>query len=176
MPKPLIIKSETVYQGFFDLQIDTLSLPNKEPMNYTSLIAPKEAAVVLALTKEGRFLINREYRHPTGKHILGLPGGKVDMGEKPHETAKRELEEETGYCAKEFIPLGIVYPFPAICDQEIHYFLAKEAELQGPPKQEPYELIETLSLSLEEIFTKIQEGEAVDGILFPALAFYRQRV
>lgn len=174
MSKPIIIKSETVYKGFFDLQVDTLLLPGKEPMHYTSLIVSKEVAVILALTPEGQFLINREYRHPTGKHVLGLPGGRVDPGEIPYETAKRELEEETGYSAKEFILLGITYPFPAVCDQKIHYYLAKDAIIQSSPQKEPYELIETLQLSLDEIFTKIQEGEAVDGILFPALAFYRQ--
>lgn len=172
MPKPLIIKSETVYKGFFDVKVDTLSLPGKEPIEYTSLIIAKEAAVILALTSGGQFLINREYRHPTGRHLLSLPGGRVDAGETPSETAKREFEEETGYTAKEFLLLGTVYPFPAVCDQKIHYYFAKDAFLNGPAKKEPYELIETLFMSLDEIYRRVSYGEAVDGVLFPALAFY----
>lgn len=175
--KPHIVKSEIVYTGFHDVRVDTLLLPGKEPIDYTVLVpAASDAAVVLAFTKNGKFLVHREYRHPTGRYLLGLPGGRVDEGEDPLETARRELEEETGFAAEDLLPLGAVYPFPAVCNQRIHYFLAKKATPKGAAKKEPYELIETLELDQKELFAKIAQGEEVDGILFPALAFYAEHV
>lgn len=174
MSKPHVLKSELVYEGFFDLRVDTLSLPGKQPATYTVLVA-YEAVTVLAVTPEGKLIITHEYRHPTGQYLLGLPGGRLDSDDEPPiEAAKRELEEETGYVARHFKEIGVVYPFPAVCGQKIHYFLALDAVRKGPHKQEPYELIETLELTLEELFQRIERGEGVDGVLFPALAFYER--
>lgn len=174
MSKPLVHDSQIVYEGYYNLKVDTLTLPGKKPIEYTVLLLAKEAAVILAITPQGKLVINREYRHPTERYLLGLPGGRVDPGENPLFTAKRELNEETGYTSEEFIPLGSMYPLPAVCNQRIHYFLAKGATPTGKIEKEPYELIETLEMTQEELFQRIQQGEAVDGILFPALTFYNR--
>lgn len=172
--KPSILKRELVYKGFHDLWVDTLSLPGKHPIEYAVLQLARDAAVVLAVTTNGKFLVNREYRHPIGRYLFGLPGGQIDKGEDPIHAAKRELEEETGYTAQEYLPLGIAHPLPAVCNQRIHYYLAKEALPKGKMQKEPYELMETLELSKKEIFEKMALGQEADSILLAALAFYGQ--
>ncbi len=170
---PKVEKSEVVYQGYYNLRVDLLSLPERDPMTYTVLLAAKEAATILAKTADGRFVINREYRHPAESWLLGCPGGRVDPGESPLEAAKRELFEETGYRASSFRLMGTMHPLPAICDQKIHYFFAEDAHLFAPPSREPFELIETLLHTEEELLDAIRTGTAVDGILATALTLHR---
>lgn len=172
MSKPLVSKSEIVYEGYFNLKIDTLELPGKAPIDYTVLLIAKEAACVLAVTPQGKLVINREYRHPVDEYLLCIPGGRLDPGEDPLTAAKRELKEETGYTADEFIHLGTTYPLPAVCDQRIHYYLAKDATSTQQAEKEPYELIQTLEITKEDLFQRIRRGEPVDGVLFPALSLY----
>lgn len=172
MPKPLVRKSEIVYEGYFDLKVDTLELPGKAPIDYTMLLIAKEAACVLAITPQGKFVINREYRHPVDEYLLCIPGGRLDPGEDPLTAARRELKEETGYTAREFIHLGTTYPLPAVCDQRIHYYLAKDATFTQQAETEPYELIQTLEMTKAELFERINQGEPADGVLFPALSLY----
>lgn len=111
IPLPEITKSEVVYKGLFDLHYDELALPEGISRHYTSLLMPCDAAVTLAETDEGKLVINLEYRHPTRTWLLSAPGGRIDKGETPLETAKRELLEETGYSAKEFKLVEASTPF-----------------------------------------------------------------
>ena len=170
--KPDIVKREFVYKGYHNLVVDTLSLPGKQPIEYTMLQVEHDATVILAATKNNKFVFTREYRHPPQRYLIGLPGGRIDLKEDPMAAAKRELEEETGYTAADYLLLGIAYPCPAVSNQKIHYYLAKDAAPHGKMEREPYELMETLELSQDELFARIAQGQEADGILFPALAFY----
>ncbi len=171
IPLPEITKSEVVYKGLFDLHYDELALPEGISRHYTSLLMPCDAAVTLAETDEGKLVINLEYRHPTRTWLLSAPGGRIDKGETPLETAKRELLEETGYSAKEFKLVGSVYPFPGLCNQKIYFALAYGASQVQAPKREPFELIQTTLKTLDELKQEIAQGSPVDGILCTAL-FY----
>lgn len=173
IPIPEIKRSETVYKGYFEVREDLLQLPHGPKRVYTVLLNAPEAAVVIAETKEGKLVINKEYRHPTGKWLYGCPGGKVDPGESPVEAARRELLEETGYSSTDLHFMGTAYPFPAVSHQRIHFIHARNATLTHETEHETFELIHVELKTPEELQQEIAKGALVDGILCTAL-FFRQ--
>jgi ADP-ribose pyrophosphatase len=166
---PEVKSRQTVYKGFFDVRVDLLELCPKSTLSYTCLDIKVHAAAVLARTKEGKFVINKEYRHPTGKWLLGCPGGRIDSGESPIEAGKRELLEETGYGNGSFLLAGNAYLCPAICEQLIYYICAENVEYVQSPKREPFELIHIELKTQEELMQEIADGCPIDGVLCTAL-------
>lgn len=171
IPIPEIKESQIVHKGFFTLRIDTLQVASGVKRPYTVLETGPHAAAVLAETSDGKLIVLKEYRHPTSKWLYGCAGGRIDTGESPVEAAKRELLEETGYTAEEFITLGSAYPFSAVSDQKIHYIFAKGARYVQKPQHEPLELIEPHLLTEKELKEAILSGDPVDGVLCTALFF-----
>ncbi|MBA2462982.1 MAG: NUDIX hydrolase [Actinobacteria bacterium] len=84
-----------------------LSAPRGVETFYT--VKTHRYVVVLALTEDGRIPLVRQFRPAVGELVLELPSGHIDEGEKPADTARRELLEETGCRAGELIPLGEMY-------------------------------------------------------------------
>ena len=87
-PIPEVKSSEIALHGFFDVRIDILQLPHGPKRPYYVVDIGIHAAAILAITKEGKLVITKEYRHPTKKWLLGCPGGRIDTGESPIEAAK----------------------------------------------------------------------------------------
>ena len=171
---PEVKSSEIVHKGYFNLRIDLLQMPHGPTLSYTVLETGVHAAAVLARTKEGKFVINQEYRHPPGKWLLSCPGGRIDPGESPLEAAKRELLEETGYGGGQWILVGSAYPVPAITAQIIYYAYVKNAEWITSPEREAFELIDTQLKTAQELMDEIDSGSPVDGVLCTALQLSRK--
>jgi ADP-ribose pyrophosphatase len=169
IPVPEVQSSEIVHEGYFNVRIDLLQLPHGPKLSYTVLELGAHAAVVLARTQEGKFVINKEFRHPPRKWLLSCPGGRIDTGETPVEAAKRELLEETGYGGGKFTLVGNAHPMPAVTGQVIHYVYAENVELLQKPAPEPFEMIHTELKTEEELMQEIHSGQEVDGILCTAL-------
>ena len=91
---PEVKKSEIAYKGYFTMRVDSLELPHGIRRPYTVLETGCHAAAVIAEISDGKILVVKEYRHPTGKWIYGCAGGRIDTGGSPIEAAKRELLEE----------------------------------------------------------------------------------
>jgi ADP-ribose pyrophosphatase len=173
---PDIKSRETVYAGFFDVRVDLLQLHHGPNLSYTCLDLRTHASAVLAQTKEGKFIINKEYRHPTGQWLLSCPGGRIDTGESPLEAARRELLEETGYGGGSFHSLGNAYPLPAVCDQIIYYTLVENAQWIQAPAHEPFEFIHTVLKTEEELMQEVAAGSPIDGILCTALLLWKFQI
>lgn len=172
--KPKIQDTKVLHSGFFGLRQDLLENAQGATHPYTYIFVD-DAVAVLAQTKEGLWILNREYRHPTGKTLLGPPGGRLDKEETPLMGAQRELFEETGYWSDELLLLGSCHPFPGVCDQTIHYVFAKNAFLKDTPRLEPFEFVEVELKTDEELHDAIQSTSSIDGNLITAL-WYKSRI
>ncbi len=168
---PKVASSSTVYEGFFRVRRDLLTLPSRELYPYDILETAPFAVMVLATTPEGNYVVSREYRHPTQSFLLSCPGGIKMEEESAEECANRELREETGFTASTFQVIGEAFPFPGVTDQKTIYMRALNATREGPQALEAAEFIEPVILSEKELKTEILEGAPVDGLLLTALFF-----
>jgi ADP-ribose pyrophosphatase len=104
-----------------------------------------------------------QYRHPVAEYLLEIPAGTLEPGESPLDCAKRELIEETGFRAQEFIKLGKIHIIPAYSDEEIRVFIAKGLT---PAKQDldPDEIIEVVTYPFEKVLQMIENGRITDAL------------
>ncbi len=155
-------KSTPLFQGcVLNLRKDEVTLPNGETA-YREVIEHNGGACVAALDHNGNLLMVRQYRYAAGETMWEIPAGKLEKGEDPMVCAARELEEETGYTAKELIPLGYFFPTPAYCQEKIYMYYAKELT---PTKQnlDDDEFLEVDAIPFEKALDMINKGEIIDG-------------
>ena len=74
--------------------------------------------------EDGRIYLVRQFRYALGEEIWELPAGKLEPGEDPFESAKRELSEECGLSADNYIDLGVVYPTVGYDSEKIYLWAA----------------------------------------------------
>ncbi|MER2049228.1 MAG: NUDIX hydrolase, partial [Solibacillus sp.] len=90
------IQSQPIYSGkVISLKVDDVSLPNGET-GKREIINHPGAVAVIAITENNKILLVEQYRKALERSIIEIPAGKLEKGEEPIVTARRELEEETG--------------------------------------------------------------------------------
>ncbi len=82
---------------------------------------------VLAVTKDGKVLLVRQYRPAVERYTLELPSGHVENGESPEDAARRELLEETGFEAGKLENLGSLIPDTGRLSNQLWCFMASGA-------------------------------------------------
>lgn len=128
--------------------------------------------IAVALTEDGRFILERQYRHALGVTNFELPGGCVDDTDASLEDAvRRELREETGYEFTEVEYLGKTSANPSTNSNLAHFFLAKGGKLVSKQELDPNEEIEVYLYTWEELRKLLQEGGLIQSMHVTAL-FY----
>lgn len=155
--------SELVFDGkILHLYRDDIELPNGQPAE-RELIRHVGAVCVIPITDDGCAVMERQYRYPVNRVLLEIPAGKLDSKSEDHEAAaRRELEEETGYRAKELIPLGMFYPACAYSDETIWMYLAKGLE-RGERHLDADEFLDVELIPLKELVKQVLAGEIPDA-------------
>jgi 8-oxo-dGTP pyrophosphatase MutT (NUDIX family) len=122
---------------------------------------------IVPLTEDGRFLINRQYKHGIGLEVLEFPAGGIDAHEDdPVVAAHRELMEETGYSVphNQMEPLAHMLANPTGARTRIWWYIAHNVRKTGAQKIDPVEVIENLLVTPQELLRLIHSGEfAVQG-------------
>ena len=155
-------KGRILFRGpFFQLRLHRVKHPGGEEKERIILEHPGAAAAVALLPGE-RLLLVRQYRAAAGRQTLEIPAGKLDPGETPEESIRRELVEETGYQAGRLTRLRSYYPSLGISDEVIHIFRAEDLTPAGSPSGDETGL-EPVILPLEEVREKIEAGEILDS-------------
>lgn len=136
--------------------------------DYVLLDAP-DWVNVLALTREGRLVMVRQFRFGIDDFSLEIPGGVVEPGEEPLAAAVRELREETGYVGRPARLLASVNPNPAIQSNRCHFALVEEAELAGGTEWDPDEEIEVATAAVEDVLEWARSGQITHSLVVAAL-------
>jgi ADP-ribose pyrophosphatase len=156
------LDSKVVFEGnLLNVFTDKVELPNGKAASREYIKHPGAVAVV-PITQEGKIVLVRQYRYPIGKVLLEVPAGKLDKGEEPDVCALRELEEETGYVAKNIKKMASIYTTPGFTDEIIHLYIAENLSLSNPHPDED-EFLDVEIYSKEEVKTMIADGKINDA-------------
>ncbi len=131
---------------------------------------------IIALTKEEQVVLIEQFRHGTEEVILEIPGGMIDKNEVPIIAAARELVEETGFTAREIMPLGKSRPNPAIQNNWIYHFLALDCEMTENTAFDEHESVVTKLVALKEIEQLIESGEITHSLVLAAFYKFRLKI
>jgi 8-oxo-dGTP pyrophosphatase MutT (NUDIX family) len=167
--------SDTIYQGkILNLRLDTLHLEDGRTIRL-EVVEHTESIGVLALKDERTAILVRQYRQAIGETLLEIVAGSLDEGEAAEAAAQRELAEETGYRAREIVPLGGLYLCPGYTTEFMHIFLARDLEHASAEADED-EQIELEEISLAELLRQARAGELRDAKTVAALLMAETRL
>lgn len=171
-----VVRSERVYEGkLLKIDREEVELPRGRRATLETIRHPGAAAVLPFLPGE-RVVLIRQYRHAAGGFIVEVPAGKLDHGEPPEVCARREIEEETGWCAGDLVALGSILTTPGFTDEVIWLY---EAHALTPGRQalESDEVLDVFELPLAEAIAMALRGEIRDAktVASLLLAFARRQ-
>jgi len=157
-----VVSSEVLCKGAkFYVVRDKLQLPSGAIKDRDCVMHPG-AAVFVPQLATGELMLAKQYRYPLKETILEFPAGTLDHNEAPIDCAKREIQEEMGVTASEWIELGTLWPAPGICNEVQHLYVARGLKPQKIAADEE-EQIEVVTLKIPQVEAAIKSGEIQDG-------------
>lgn len=164
------INTTTIFEGkIINVYVKDVRLPNGKESK-REVVEHPGAVAIIAKTDDDKYLFVRQFRKPLEKTIVEIPAGKLEKGEDPKETAKRELFEETGYIADKLEYIISFYTSPGFANEIIHLYEASNLK-EGKPHTEEDEFVDVLKLSLEEAKELIKKKEIIDAKTLYAIQY-----
>jgi ADP-ribose pyrophosphatase len=158
---PEVLSSEVVYPGKL-IRVLRDTVREGEQTYVREVVGHPGGAAAVPFFGDGTVAFVSQYRHPARKYVLELPAGKLDPGERPEETAGRELEEELGIVAGRLEQLSGFYTTPGFCAERLWVFLATELR-ETERRCEDDEIIEVVRMPLARALAMVSTNEIDDA-------------
>ena len=171
-PEADVLRREEIYSGVIvRLFRDLVRLESGREV-VREVVRHPGGVVVLPILDDGRLVFVRQFRYPLSKYILELPAGKLDTGKSPLDTIRCELEEEAGFRAADIRHVFSFHTTPGICDEIIHFFVARGLKPVPPDRQEG-EHMSVENYSVDDALKMIGSGEIADAKTIIGVLWYR---
>lgn len=125
-------------------------------------------AAILPIDSDNNVYLVRQFRSAFNKELLEVPAGKLEKGEDPFKAAVRELKEESGFTAKQIIPLGEYLPTVGYSTEKLSLYLARELTA-GDTDFDSDEFISLVKIPFDEAYQMCMDGRIQDGKTVVAL-------
>lgn len=160
-----------VKEKWATLRVDTCKLQNGTVKDDYYVLEYPSWANAIAVTKENKIILVRQYRYAADIISLEVPGGVVDDGEEPETGIKRELQEETGYTFESCELIATLYANPATSNNKTYTYLLQGGTKTHEQHLDEYEILNVEEYSIEEVKQLIKDNK-IDQALHVAALFY----
>lgn len=160
--KEITLSKEIKFKGrLINVRHDEVELPNGDKGLREVVEHPGGVAIALQ-DIDGDFFVVSQFRYAQQKVLMEFPAGKMEKGEDPLETAKREVIEETGYSGKDYLYLGRMVPTGAYLEEKIEMYYAKVDEFKGQ-NLDADEFMNVTKKSIHDLVEMIMNKEIEDA-------------
>lgn len=166
--KDVVFEGRVIRVEFLKVRLDDGRVSTRE------IVRHRGAVGVVARGRDGRFLFVRQFRKAVEDYRLEIVAGLLDPGEEPEECARRELIEETGCAAEEWIALGSINGSPGFCDEVIHLFYAGNVEKTKALTTDIDETVYPEWMDRETFISEVKAGGVKDGKTLAAWFLYER--
>ncbi len=171
-----ITGSRPVYANpWIEVREDQVVRPGGTPGVF-GMVTMKTGSTVVALSPGRDVYLVREFKYAVNRETTEVVSGALEAGETPLAAAKRELKEELGLEAREWVDLGVVDPFTTVIDSPNHLFLALDVR-EGQSSPDDGEIIRVEKVPLAKAVDMVLKSEITHGAscvaLLKADAYFR---
>ncbi|MCT4776447.1 MULTISPECIES: NUDIX domain-containing protein [Exiguobacterium] len=166
------IEREVIYEGkIFNVEKHVVSLPNGGT-SVRELVYHNGAVAVLVVDEDDRIVLVEQYRKAFESLSLEIPAGKLEVGEEPIASAKRELEEETGYTAESLEKIFSFYGAPGFCSERVDVYVA-HGLTAGTMNLDEDEFLQVQRFTFDEAIKLLASGHITDAKTIMAIQWWQ---
>ena len=160
-----------VREKWATLRVDTCKLQNGSIKDDYYVLEYPNWVNAVALTKENKIILVRQYRFAADIISLEIPGGVIDDGEEPETAIVRELQEETGYSFESCELIATLYPNPATSTNKTFTYLLKGGIKSHAQHLDEHEILNVEEYTIEEV-KQLLKDNMIDQALHVAGLYY----
>lgn len=173
----LLERKQLFKDKWADIRVDKCKKPDGSIIEPFYVYGFPDYATALAITSDGKIILEKIYRHGLGVTATELPGGCVDATDASLEDAiARELLEETGYRFKTIEYLGATSPNPTTNTNLMRMFLATGGEFDANQELDIVEDIEVFLVSMEEFLIMVKEKKFIQSMQLTTIFYALQKL
>ena len=160
-----VLESEYLHkEPWLTIRKDKCEIPNGKIVPAFYVNEYPDWVNAFALTKEGKVVMVKQYRHGIENIEIELPGGVSESGETPEQAMKREMLEETGYEFEHIECLGKISANPSTTNNFTHLFLATGGVKVAEQKLDETEQVDVLFMSIDEVKQLVKENKMAQSL------------